>query len=66
MMNGIRLVLTDAIHTSLREHLFPGDGKEAAAILLCNRYEGDSMKLLAKEFMLSSDNEEAFSSSSTI
>lgn len=52
MMNGIRLVLTDAIHTSLREHLFPGDGKEAAAILLCNRYEGDSMKLLAKEFIL--------------
>lgn len=51
-MNGIRLVLTDAIHTSLRGHLFPGDGKEAAAILLCNRYEGDPMKLLAKDFIL--------------
>ncbi|MFJ3051896.1 ThiF family adenylyltransferase [Pseudomonas nitroreducens] len=51
-MNGIRLVLTDAIHTSLREHLFPGDGKEAAAILLCNRYEGEPMRLLAKDFIL--------------
>ncbi|UXJ50304.1 ThiF family adenylyltransferase [Pseudomonas citronellolis] len=52
MMNCIRLVLTDAIHTSLRGHLFPGDGKEAAAILLCNRYEGEPMKLLAKDFIL--------------
>lgn len=52
MMNGIRLVLTDAVHTSLRGHLFPGDGKEAAAILLCNRYEGEPMKLLAKDFIL--------------
>ncbi|MDG9927969.1 MULTISPECIES: ThiF family adenylyltransferase [unclassified Pseudomonas] len=51
-MAGSRLVLTEAVHAMLREHLFPGDGKEAAAILLCNRVEGSRLKLLAKELIL--------------
>ncbi len=35
-----------------RKHLFPGDGKEAAAILVCNRYDGTRLKLLAKKLIL--------------
>ncbi|WP_139705082.1 ThiF family adenylyltransferase [Aeromonas hydrophila] len=30
-----KLALSEAHHTQLREHLFPGDGLEAAAIMLC-------------------------------
>ncbi|AZD18773.1 ThiF family adenylyltransferase [Pseudomonas chlororaphis] len=47
-----RLVLTEEIHTSLREHLFPGDGKEAAAILICTRSPGSTLKLLSKKLIL--------------
>lgn len=52
-----RLVLTDVIHTSLREHLFPGDGKEAAAILICTRSPGTDLKLLSKKLILVPHNE---------
>ena len=48
MKTGPTLVLTEALHTVLREHLFPGDGLEAAAILICARYEGKRTKLIAK------------------
>lgn len=36
------LRLTEAQHSELRAHLFPGDGNEAVAILLCGRREGES------------------------
>lgn len=52
MNNGSRLVLTAGIYTALREHLFPGDGKEAAAILICTRTPGSALKLLSKELIL--------------
>ncbi|HHB8032614.1 TPA: ThiF family adenylyltransferase [Klebsiella pneumoniae] len=52
MSGGSRLILTQELHASLQKHLFPGDGKEAAAILVCNRYEGGRLKLLAKELIL--------------
>ncbi|HCL5250690.1 TPA: ThiF family adenylyltransferase [Salmonella enterica] len=52
MSGGSRLILTQELHASLQKHLFPGDGKEAAAILVCNRYEGVRLKLLAKELIL--------------
>ena len=52
MSGGNRLILTQELHASLQKHLFPGDGKEAAAILVCNRYEGVRLKLLAKELIL--------------
>ncbi len=48
MNAGATLVMTEALHAALREHLFPGDGLEAAAILICTRYEGERTKLLAK------------------
>lgn len=46
-----RLVLTEEIHASLREHLFPGDSLEAAAILVCTRFEGEHLKLLSKHLI---------------
>jgi hypothetical protein len=47
-----RLVLTEEIHASLREHLFPGDGLEAAAVLVCSRYAGEHLKLFAKQLIV--------------
>lgn len=35
-------VLTDQQKDLLEKHLFPGDGKEAIAILLCGGYKGES------------------------
>lgn len=46
----ITLTLTDRFHDRLEEHLFPGDGREAAAILLCGRRAGkERHRLLARE-----------------
>lgn len=36
-MSDIRLRLTAQQHATLRNHLFPGDGKEAVAVALCGR-----------------------------
>lgn len=33
-------------YSSIREHLFPGDGKEAVAIVLCGRYEHEGVSIL--------------------
>lgn len=43
------LSLTADLHSRLRCHLFPGDGLEAAAILLCARTPGPRMRLLATD-----------------
>ncbi|TWC50926.1 JAB domain-containing protein similar to deubiquitination enzymes [Pseudomonas sp. SJZ080] len=51
MKTGATFVMTEALHTALREHLFPGDGLEAAAIVLCTRYEGKRTKLIAKSMI---------------
>lgn len=36
------LRITEAQHVALRSHLFPGDGKEAVALLLCGRRNGEA------------------------
>ncbi len=36
-LSDIRLRLTGQQHADLRQHLFPGDGKEAVAVALCGR-----------------------------
>ncbi len=46
------LILTDTQHSKLRRHLFPGDGFEAAAIVLCRDAGLQSLKLLALEVIL--------------
>lgn len=47
------LTLTGKQHAQLREHLFPGDGKEAVALLLCGRARhGDRLRLIVSEVHL--------------
>jgi hypothetical protein len=49
----ITLSLTAAQHGILRRHLFPGDGNEAAAIVLCGRRSGAGRhRLLAQKIHL--------------
>jgi molybdopterin/thiamine biosynthesis adenylyltransferase len=46
----VTLTLTASHHADLHAHLFPGDGKEAAAIALCGRRAGvDRVRLLVRE-----------------
>jgi hypothetical protein len=40
------LRMTDAQHGALRSHLFPGDGNEAVALLLCGRRNGIDRHIL--------------------
>lgn len=39
-------------HEQLHAHLFPGDGLEAAALLLCSRSTGPRVRLLARDMIL--------------
>ena len=52
MNPSTNLTITTALHQKLHDHLFPGDGLEAAAILLCARTPGPRMRLLVKEVLL--------------
>src|SRR5262245_43151875 len=46
----VTLSLTGEQHVHLRNFLFPADGKEAVAIILCGRREGDRRhRLLVRE-----------------
>ena len=49
MNRGGTLVMAGVDHARLMDHLFPGDGKEAAAILVCTRMRGRRLKLLVRE-----------------
>ncbi|MDE2466989.1 MAG: Mov34/MPN/PAD-1 family protein, partial [Alphaproteobacteria bacterium] len=46
------LALAGIQHEQLRAHLFPGDGLEAAAILLCSRSAGPRVRLLVRGMTL--------------
>ena len=53
MTPAVTLSLTAAHYEQLGRHLFPGDGKEAAAIALCGRRGGaERHKLLIRELCL--------------
>lgn len=52
MMPASSLTLTAEVHAKLRDHLFPGDGLEAAAILMCARVPGARQRLLAGDALL--------------
>jgi proteasome lid subunit RPN8/RPN11 len=41
------LRMTEKHHRSIHEHLFPGDGNEAIALLLCGRREGEEHRALS-------------------
>lgn len=46
-----RFKISGVLHESIKNHLFPGDGKEAVGIILCGQhYSSDTTLLLAKEF----------------
>jgi ThiF family/Prokaryotic homologs of the JAB domain len=49
MMPRATLSLTAAVHAQLQAHLFPGDGKEAAAVLVCTRVPGPRLRLLVRD-----------------
>lgn len=46
------LTMTSAQHRQLLCHLFPGDGCEAAAILICARTPGPRVRLLVRDVLL--------------
>lgn len=51
-MNSAILAMTECLHEAVFKHLFPGDGLEAAAILLCNQGTGkQSHRLLATDVL---------------
>lgn len=52
MMPATTLSLTQAAHGQLLAHLFPGDGKEAAAVLVCTRVPEPRVRLLVKDVIL--------------
>lgn len=52
MSPSANLTITNAHHQKLRDHLFPGDGLEAAAILICARTPGPRVRLLVKDILL--------------
>ena len=45
------LTLTAALHAEAQTHLFPGDGLEAAGLMLCSRAPGKRSRLLAQQFI---------------
>ncbi|NLR73469.1 ThiF family adenylyltransferase [Novosphingobium sp. ERN07] len=50
---SISLTLTEDQHRMLRDHLFPGDGKEAVALLLCGRaMDGKRVRLIVNDVHL--------------
>jgi hypothetical protein len=46
------LALSGVMHGALHTHLFPGDGLEAAALLVCTRSPGPRVRLVARDMIL--------------
>lgn len=51
MIPRATLALTAAAHARLLAHLFPGDGKEAAAVLICTRVPGPRLRILVRDII---------------
>jgi len=45
MMPETTLAFSGALHAEVKRHLFPPDGLEAAAILICTRTPGSRLRL---------------------
>jgi len=52
MTPSTTLSLTQAAHVQLLAHLFPGERKEAAAVLVCTRVPEPRVRLLVKDLVL--------------
>jgi hypothetical protein len=49
MVSPVTLTLTEAQHAELHQHLFPGDGLEAVAFLVCGRRNGARHRLYVRK-----------------
>lgn len=52
MMPITTLAIAGVTHATLKAHLLPGDGKEAAAILICSRSPPPRLRLLVRQTIL--------------
>src|ERR1700683_4543384 len=52
MIPSSTLALTGIAHEELKRHLFPGDGREAATVLVCTRTPGPRLRLLVRDVIL--------------
>lgn len=52
MTPATTLALSGLTHAALKKHLFPGDGLEAAALLVCARGAGQRNRLVARDIIL--------------
>lgn len=52
MKPATTLALSGLMHATLKRHLFPGDGLEAAALLVCARGVGPRDRLIARDAIL--------------
>ncbi len=52
MKPAVTLALSGLMHAALKRHLFPGDGLEAAALLVCTRGVGPRDRLIARDMIL--------------
>ncbi|MFL9977641.1 ThiF family adenylyltransferase [Paraburkholderia graminis] len=52
MISTNSLSMTDAQYQRMYQHLFPGDGLEAAAVLVCSRVPQPRLRLLVKDVVL--------------
>lgn len=50
-MTRVSLTMTEAQHGALRAHLFPGDGLEAVALMLCGRHSTHRHRLIVREIV---------------
>jgi len=46
------LAIPAALHAKLQAHLFPGDGLEAAAVLVCSRHRGRRERFIVRDVVL--------------
>ena len=51
MIPETTLAFSGALHAQVKRHLFPKDGLEAAAILICTRTPGPRRRFLVREII---------------
>ena len=52
MIPETTLALGGTVHGKIRRHLFPSDGLEASAILICSRTPGPRLRFLVRDVIL--------------
>lgn len=52
MIPSCTLSMTQQVHQRLRHHLFPGDGNEAVAVLVCTWVPGARIRLLVRDVIV--------------